>query len=104
MNINTTYLDYTLIYKFSEDAYVWDIPGELSGGDNSGETDPDDKLIGDVDGDGVLSVMDATAIQLHIAKKKLMTDTQLLVADVDGDGVVSVIDATAIQRKIAKLD
>ncbi len=113
MNINTTYLDYTLLYEFSDNAYKWEYTGDLSGDDNGGnngddnggETDPDDnKLMGDLDGDGVVSILDATAIQRHIAKLKLLTDEQMILAELDGDGVISVMDATAIQRKIAKLD
>ncbi len=57
--------------------------------------------IGDVDNDGVVSIMDATAIQMVEAKKKPMFD-DITVADVDGDMEVSIMDATAIQRIIAK--
>ncbi len=55
-------------------------------------------VLGDVDGDGEVSVMDATAIQLHAASKKIIEDeVRLLAADADGDGEVSVMDATEIQ-------
>lgn len=57
--------------------------------------------IGDVDNDGVVSIMDATEIQMVIAQKKPMFD-DITIADVDGDGEVSIMDATAIQRIIAK--
>ena len=59
--------------------------------------------LGDVDGDGEVSVLDATAIQLHIAKLKELSDEELSRADTDGDGEVSVLDATQIQLYIAKL-
>ena len=58
---------------------------------------PDDGLLGDADLDGIVSVMDATAIQLHAANKKLLSDAGLLLADADVDGVISVMDATEIQ-------
>ena len=70
-------------------------------------------LIGDVDGDGVISVMDATRIQKFIAKLVNIdgtkydgtqpTEEQKKTADTDGDGVISVLDATRIQKYLAKL-
>lgn len=57
-------------------------------------------LLGDVNGDGVLSVADATLIQKHSASIIDFTDEQLANADMNGDGVVNVSDATAIQREL----
>lgn len=55
-------------------------------------------LLGDVDGDGEVSVMDATEIQLVlVGNKEYAYDNAALAADYDGDGEVSVMDATAIQ-------
>ncbi len=59
-------------------------------------------LLGDVDLDGVISVMDATEIQLAIAKRKTLTDEQKQFADTDFDGEISIMDATAIQLYVAK--
>ena len=56
-----------------------------------------DFLLGDADQDGVISVMDATEIQLYAASKKQLSDVALLAADADCDGVVTVMDATEIQ-------
>jgi len=57
-----------------------------------------DFLLGDVDGDGVVSVMDATEIQLVlVGNKDYAYEYAEAAADFDGDGVVSVMDATAIQ-------
>lgn len=60
----------------------------------------DEKEIGDVNGDGILSVSDATLIQKYAASLNELTPEQLEVADFNGDGTVNVIDATAIQKKI----
>lgn len=60
-------------------------------------------LYGDADLDGVVSAMDATAIQMYNSKMLDFTPEQLVAADVDGDGVVSVIDATSIQMYIAQM-
>lgn len=53
---------------------------------------------GDVDNDGVVSVMDATEIQMVLAQmKEWAYENAEAAADFDGDGVASVMDATAIQ-------
>ncbi|MBQ8057451.1 MAG: dockerin type I repeat-containing protein [Ruminococcus sp.] len=64
---------------------------------------PDDVVLGDVDGDGEMSIMDATELQLLIAGIKEWTDAAKAVADVDGDGDISILDATEIQLLIAGL-
>lgn len=51
--------------------------------------------IGDVNGDGVINVNDATLIQLYITYSDREIDTA--VADVNGDGIISVSDVTEIQ-------
>ena len=58
-------------------------------------------LLGDVDGDGLVTVLDVTAIQKRLAD--LATAFDPSAADTDGDGVVTIIDATAIQRHLASL-
>ncbi len=62
-----------------------------------------DVKLGDVDMDGSVTVLDATAIQKHIANIKKLSDDQLLAADTDGDKNVTVMDATLIQKFIANL-
>ncbi|MBQ7133644.1 MAG: dockerin type I repeat-containing protein [Ruminococcus sp.] len=59
--------------------------------------------LGDVDGDGKVSIMDATVIQRHIAQLESIKEDRLPYADTDKDGKVSIIDATMIQRLIAQL-
>ncbi len=58
-------------------------------------------LLGDVNFDGKLSVLDATYIQRHIALLDSFSDEQKAVADVNKDGTLSVIDATCVQIEIA---
>lgn len=59
-------------------------------------------LLGDADGDGKVSVLDATAIQRSLAKLSVKSFHEKA-ADADEDGKLTVLDATAIQRWLAKL-
>ncbi len=63
----------------------------------------DNYTLGDVDGDGEVSIMDATEVQLHIAKIKILTGDNLLSAETDRDGIVSIMDATEIQLFVARI-
>ena len=62
-----------------------------------------DRLFGDADGDGSVTVLDATAIQKHLAALRVMDYNDKNTADADADGTVSVLDATCIQKHLAHL-
>ncbi len=67
-------------------------------------TDIKDKiLIGDVNIDKTISIIDATNIQLHLVEMSTLTGNSLIAADVDKDGYISVRDATAIQCYLVEL-
>ena len=59
-------------------------------------------VLGDVDGDGVVSIIDATCIQRHLAEIPVYAYIETA-ADTDGDGEVTILDATGIQRYLAEL-
>lgn len=59
-------------------------------------------MMGDVDGDGVLNVVDATMIQKTVADLAKFDATNTIKADFDRDGKITVNDVTAIQYEIAK--
>ena len=60
-------------------------------------------ILGDVDNDNVVSVMDATMIQRHMAQIITINGDATDRADVDGDSEISVMDATMIQRFVAQV-
>ncbi|MDO4881768.1 MAG: carbohydrate-binding domain-containing protein [Oscillospiraceae bacterium] len=64
---------------------------------------PSDYTLGDVNGDGYITVADATLVQQHAAELITLTDTALLAADTNKDGYVTVADATLIQQYAAEL-
>lgn len=55
-------------------------------------------IYGDVNGDGVVKVNDATAIQKHSVGLELIPDKYLVLADLNADGKINVLDATMIQK------
>ena len=57
--------------------------------------------IGDVNGDGKVSITDVTLLQKYLAKVGEIHQNCFKMADVNGDGKVSVADATYIQKKLA---
>lgn len=62
----------------------------------------DTAVLGDADGDGEVTIMDATMIQMHVAKYTV-DGINLENADVDKDGQVTIQDATAVQMLVAKM-
>ena len=61
-------------------------------------------LLGDVDGDGEVTIIDATFIQRWLASIPIPFELNKNIADTDGDGDVTIIDATCIQRYLASLN
>lgn len=58
---------------------------------------------GDVNGDGKLSIMDVTYIQMFLADLEEFSDEQKMLADYNQDGKVNIMDATQIQLFLANL-
>lgn len=58
---------------------------------------------GDADGDGSLTILDATRIQRYLANMAAFGSREMCVSDVDYDAGVSVLDATRIQRILVGL-
>ncbi len=56
---------------------------------------------GDVDGDGYITIMDATAIQRHLADLAKLDAEHLKRGDYDYSGVTDILDATKLQRFLA---
>lgn len=58
-------------------------------------------LLGDANGDGKISITDATIIQKYLAKIGEISDNNKKLADVNCDGKITVTDASIIQKKLA---
>lgn len=59
-------------------------------------------ILGDVDGDGEVTIIDATAIQRHSAAIPTFAYNEIA-ADTDDEGEVTILDATFIQRWLANM-
>lgn len=58
-------------------------------------------LLGDVNLDGIINVIDATTVQKYLVQLEAFNEVQKLNADFNQDGVVDISDSTAIQKYIA---
>ncbi len=68
-------------------------------------TDPFNGMIyGDVNNDGLITIVDATIVQKYIVNKAQLDNVNQKLADVDVDGVITVKDATAVQKYIVNVD
>ncbi len=62
-----------------------------------------DKIIGDADSSGIINILDATKVQLHIADLEKGQDINKELGDADVSGAINIIDASVIQRYLASL-
>ena len=60
-------------------------------------------ILGDVNIDGSLSLLDVALIQLHIAQFQTLEGIEFRVADINNDGDVDITDAAKIQLYLADL-
>lgn len=63
-----------------------------------------DAVYGDVNGDGDITVVDATLVQKHVVQLETLSADKQILADVNGDNTISVVDATLIQKYVVRLE
>lgn len=67
-------------------------------------TEPSGNAVyGDVNGDGDITIVDATLVQKHVAQLETLSADKQILADVNEDNTISVVDATLIQKYIVQL-
>ena len=67
-------------------------------------TDPSGNAVyGDINGDGDITVVDATLVQKHVVQLETLSADKQILADVNEDNTISVVDATLIQKYIVQL-
>ena len=60
-------------------------------------------ILGDADGDGEVTITDATMIQKYLTESEMPDSFDLKACDADGDGSATILDVTEIQRHLADL-
>lgn len=68
---------------------------------NQEETTPQKSKLGDVNGDNIIDINDATSIQCYLSELTNFNDTQLEVADFNKNGTITVDDVTSIMLYLA---
>lgn len=68
--------------------------------ESGGVETPDEILLGDVNGDGKITVMDVTMLKMYMKNKYTLSETQMQAADVNGDGKITVLDVTMIKMRV----
>ena len=66
-------------------------------------TAPQEFIVGDINADGFVNVLDATEIQKYLSQLADLSEEELKRCDYNGDGFVSVIDSTEIQKYLAQI-
>ena len=61
-------------------------------------------ILGDIDSDGEVSILDCTAIQKYLVGLSDMTNEHLAAADANGDGDADILDVTHLQLYLADFD
>lgn len=92
------FIKYNRVHKSETDsqkALVADYKALIKTVEDAGKSDV---TKGDVDGDGVVSALDALAALKAASEAITLTDAQKAAADVDGDGYVTALDALAILK------
>ncbi|WP_407384355.1 leucine-rich repeat protein [Ruminococcus sp.] len=89
------------IYGYGTDSGAYDIANQFG----FSYVDLEQCPSGDADGNGVVDLIDATAIQYHLADMYVPVENAvLMVGDTDGNGILEIPDATYIQRQIADIE
>lgn len=60
-------------------------------------------ILGDVNGDSIVSISDVTAIQRHLAQLEQIPEEKLKAAMVNDGKTLTITDATTIQKKLAEM-
>ena len=93
-------------YYYGDGCYGTDEDGQAKTNcirdDHDHSTDPV-IIKGDVDGDGVVTIIDATSVQRYIAELYEFTSEEWKRANVDHDYEVTIFDVTIIQKVVAKI-
>ena len=81
--------------------FNYNVFNELKAMDSYYTESKDALLLGDADGDGQITIADATMMQKYVADYNMPDAFQIKACDVNGDGSVGIGDVTEIRRFLA---
>ena len=89
------------LYYILKNHFNYNVFNELKAMDSYYTERKDDVLLGDANGDGKITISDATMIQRYIADYNMPANFQIKACDVNGDKSININDVTEIQRFLA---
>lgn len=101
---STTQLTYIPTKAGEYELFVYSVDGKSIRDEKIIPFNVYDMLYGDANGDGIISVMDATIIQLYLAQIISPDDFYLSMANSDSDNDITIVDVTYIQMYLAQKD
>ncbi|MBQ7836668.1 MAG: dockerin type I repeat-containing protein, partial [Clostridia bacterium] len=69
---------------------------------NEGIEEKPEVTVGDVDGDGEITMLDLFRLKLFVKQKALPTDVEIAAGDIDGDGEITMVDSFEMKYRISK--
>lgn len=88
---------YTVYYRIAETETTY------ASKESAGIVVSTDKLLGDVDNDKKVTMVDVVMLQRYIASLTVLTSEQIRLADVYRDTEITMLDVTTIQKYIARI-
>lgn len=85
-------------------ALMLSLASSFSAADPGQDQSEDNMILGDIDQDGAVTIIDGTFLQFYVAELKALSDNAVLKGDTNLDGDTEVMDVTHLQRFIALVD
>lgn len=89
--------DYNNYYGYIHSSYVKIVNTVNTGSGGSGST-----MLGDVNGDGTVNIVDMYLVRQHVVKTSTLTGDRFTRADINQDGVVNIVDMYQIRNSFVK--
>ena len=90
--------DYTITSYINNDNFLGKISGIGNYCNSVSVEYNNEPIVGDLNGDNSVDVLDATLVQKHSSGTADLTEKQLAAADVNSDNNVDILDAIEIQK------
>ena len=91
------------LYAFADGETIITITDSVSGVNTSMRVIVTNVLLGDINGDGRVNILDLQALLRHTSRREILTDErQLLAADVNRDGRVDILDLRLLLQYVSR--